>query len=204
MDTIRLRSLQAIRARCCHGLPATRQCILLPDTCLTAEVIHYKVEEKKDSCFKKEVLAMIVRTSEALWEGNIKKGKGTVKLGSGNFEGNYSFGSRFEHATGTNPEELIGAAHAGCFNMAFALMLDQKGYSVNHIHTVAKVSIDKVGEGYKILTSELETECDVPGIDEKTCRDIAEQAKNNCPVSLALTGVNIKLVTRLVKRQKAA
>ena len=147
---------------------------------------------------------MIVRTSEALREGNLRKGKGTIKLGSGSYEGSYSFGSRFEHAVGTNPEELIGAAHAGCFNMAFAMMLEQKGFSASHIHTVAKVSIDKVGEGYNIPTIELDLECDVPGIDDKTCRDIAELAKKNCPVSLALAGVDIKLVPKLAKRPKAA
>ncbi len=147
---------------------------------------------------------MIVRTSEALWEGNLKKGKGTIKLGSGSLGGSYSFGSRFEHASGTNPEELIGAAHAGCFNMAFAMLLEQKGYTVNRIRTVAKVSIDKVGEGYKIPTIELDMECDVMGIDEKTCMDIAELAKRNCPVSLALSGVDIKLIPKLVKRPKAA
>ncbi|HYA88101.1 MAG TPA: OsmC family protein [Nitrospirota bacterium] len=148
---------------------------------------------------------MIVRTSEALWEGGLKKGKGSIKLGSGNCEVSYSFSSRFEHASGTNPEELIGAAHAGCFSMAFAMLLEQKGYSVNHIHTIARVSIDKVGEGYRIPTIELDTECDVPGIDDKTCRDIAELAKKNCPVSLALTnGVEIKLTSKLVKRSKAA
>ncbi len=86
---------------------------------------------------------MIVRTSEALWEGNVKKGKGTVKVGSSNIGGSYSFGSRFEHESGTNPEELIGAAHAGCFNMALAMMLEQSGYSVDHLHTIAKVGIDK-------------------------------------------------------------
>ncbi len=147
---------------------------------------------------------MIVRTSEALWKGDIKNGKGTVKIGSRNFEESYSFGSRFEHASGTNPEELLGAAHAGCFSMAFALMLGQKGYRANHVHTVAKVSIDKVGEGYKIQTIELNTEGDVPGIDEKTFSEIGEQAARNCPVSLALTGVDIKLVAKLVRRAKAA
>jgi osmotically inducible protein OsmC len=146
---------------------------------------------------------MIVRTSEALWEGD-QKGKGRVRLGSGYFEGSYSFGSRFDHAEGTNPEELIGAAHAGCFSMAFALMLGQKGYKVNHIHTVAKVSIDKVGEGYRIQTIELDAESDIPGIDEKTYREIAELAKKNCPVSQALTGVDIKLVAKLVKQSKVA
>ncbi|MGE5173606.1 MAG: OsmC family protein [Betaproteobacteria bacterium] len=141
---------------------------------------------------------MIVRTSEAIWEGNIKKGKGSVRLGSGNFEGSYSFGSRFEHASGTNPEELIGAAHAGCFNMALTIALEQAGYYADHIHTIAKVSIDKVGEGYRIKTIELETEGRVPGCDEKTFSDKAEQAKKNCPVSMALTGVDIKLRSKLV------
>jgi len=147
---------------------------------------------------------MIVRRSEAVWEGNLTKGKGTIKIGSGHYAGNYSFGSRFELAVGTNPEELLGAAHAGCFNMAFAMFLEQKGFTVNHIHTVAKVSLDKVGEGYKILASELDTECDVPGIDDKTCREIAELAKKNCPVSLALAGIEIKLAAKLVKRTKVA
>lgn len=147
---------------------------------------------------------MIVRTSEALWKGDTKSGKGAVKIGSRSYEESYSFGSRFEHASGTNPEELLGAAHAACFSMALALMLGQKGYRVNDIHTVAKVSMDKVGEGFKIQTIELNTESDVPGIDEKTYRDIAEQAKRNCPVSLALTGVDIKLVARLVGQAKAA
>ncbi len=98
---------------------------------------------------------MIVRTSEALWEGNIKKGKGTVKVGSSNIGGSYSFGSRFGHEPGTNPEELIGAAHAGCFHMALAMMLEQSGYSVDHHHTIAKVRIDKVGEDIQSRISNL-------------------------------------------------
>lgn len=142
---------------------------------------------------------MIVRTAEALWEGDIKKGKGKVKLGSGYFEGNYSFGSRFEHANGTNPEELIGAAHAGCFSMALAVILGQAGYRVEHIHTVAKVTVDKYGDGYKITTIELDTEGKAPGIDEKTFREKAELAKKNCPVSMALAGVEIKLIAKLEK-----
>jgi len=142
---------------------------------------------------------MIVRTSEALWEGNIKKGKGTIKVGSGSMSGNYSFGSRFENGVGTNPEELIGAAHAGCFNMALTMVLEQSGYNVDHIHTIAKVSIDKVGEGYKITNIELDTEGMVPGCDEKTFLEKAELAKKNCPVSMALKGVGIVLRSRLMK-----
>jgi osmotically inducible protein OsmC len=142
---------------------------------------------------------MPIRTSEAMWEGNLIKGKGKMKLGSGVFEGSYSFGSRFENAQGTNPEELIGAAHAGCFSMALSMILDQAGYKVEQIHTIAKVHIDKVGEGFKITTIELETEGKVPGIDERTFREKAETAKKGCPVSMALTGVDIRLQTKLVK-----
>jgi osmotically inducible protein OsmC len=142
---------------------------------------------------------MPIRTSEAKWEGNLIKGRGKMKLGSGAFEGSYSFGSRFENAPGTNPEELIGAAHAGCFSMALSMILDQAGYKAEQIHTIARVHIDKVGEGFKITTIELETEGKVPGIDERTFGEKAEAAKKGCPVSMALTGVDIRLRARLVK-----
>ncbi len=142
---------------------------------------------------------MPVRNADAVWEGNLKNGKGRVELGSGLFKGNYSFGSRFEQAPGTNPEELIAAAHAGCFSMFLSMMLEQAGYAVGHIHTVAKVHIDKVGQGFKITTIELDTEGRVPGIDEKTFMKHAEDAKRNCPVSLALSGTVIKLQARLAK-----
>jgi osmotically inducible protein OsmC len=146
---------------------------------------------------------MLIRTAEALWEGNLKKGKGLVRLGSGYFEGTYSVGSRFEHADGTNPEELIGAAHAGCFSMALSMMLEQSGYTAEHIHTTAKVHIDKDGAGYKITTIELDTEGKVPGCDESTFREKAELAKMNCPVSKALAGVEIRLQSRLVTAKAA-
>ena len=142
---------------------------------------------------------MPIRISEAVWEGDLIKGKGKMRLGSGSFEGSYSFGSRFEQARGTNPEELIGAAHAGCFSMALSMMLGQAGYKVEQIHTTARVHIDKVAEGFKITTIELETEGRVPGIDERTFKEKAEAAKKGCPVSMALTGVDIKLTARLEK-----
>jgi lipoyl-dependent peroxiredoxin len=142
---------------------------------------------------------MAIRTAEARWEGNLKKGKGTVKLGSGAFVGNYSFGSRFEKAPGTNPEELIGAAHAGCFSMALSMILELAGFTADSIQTTARVSIDKVGDGFKITTIELETEGRVPGIDEKTFSEKAEAAKKGCPVSMALAGVEITLKSRLAK-----
>jgi lipoyl-dependent peroxiredoxin len=142
---------------------------------------------------------MPVRKAEAVWEGNFKKGKGSMKLGSGAYEGSYSVASRFEQAPGTNPEELLGAAHAGCFSMAFALILEMAGYTPERIHTIARVHIDKVGEGFKITTIELDTEVRVPGIDEKLFREKAEAAKKGCPVSMALTGVDIKLQAKLAR-----
>jgi lipoyl-dependent peroxiredoxin len=142
---------------------------------------------------------MPIRKAEAVWEGNLKKGKGSMKFGSGAFVGSYSFASRFEQGPGTNPEELIGAAHAGCFSMALSMILDMSGYAPERIHTVARVHIEKVGEEFKITTIELETEGRVPGIDEKTFKEKAEAAKKGCPVSMALTGVEIRLKASLVK-----
>jgi len=140
---------------------------------------------------------MLVRKSTAVWKGSLKTGKGTMKLGSGAYEGKYSFASRFETGPGTNPEELIGAAHAGCFSMALSLVLEQSGYKPERINTTARVTVDKVPEGFKITTIELETEGTVPGIDEKTFLEKAEAAKKGCPVSMALTGVEIRLRARL-------
>ncbi len=140
---------------------------------------------------------MPVRESVAVWEGNLKSGKGKMKLGSGAYEGSYSFASRFEEGPGTNPEELIAAAHAGCFSMALSMVLEEAGYTPDHIHTVARVTIEKAGKGFKITTIELDTEGKVPGIDDKSFMKYAEIAKKNCPVSMALTGPKIKLAARL-------
>jgi osmotically inducible protein OsmC len=146
---------------------------------------------------------MQVRNAVAVWEGNLKNGKGKMELGSGACKGNYTFASRFEHGQGTNPEELIAAAHAGCFSMALSMMLEQKGYTPEHIHTVAKVRIDKVGEGFRITDIELETEGKVPGIDDKTFMQQAELAKQHCPVSQALSSVPIKLNAKLARSMAA-
>ena len=142
---------------------------------------------------------MAKRTASAVWEGTLRKGSGMVKLGSGAFTGKYSFSSRFEEGTGTNPEELIGAAHAGCFSMALAAGLTKAAQNPTRISTTAQVSLEKVGEGFKITTIELNTEAEVPGIDEKTFIEHAETAKKNCPVSQALAGVDIRLNAKLVK-----
>src|SRR5262245_42387170 len=109
---------------------------------------------------------MPVRSSKAEWQGNLKDGKGTVELGSGAFKGSYSFPSRFEDGTGTNPEELVAAAHAGCYSMALSAGLSKAGFTPTRVHTVAKVSLEKVGEGFEITTIALETEAEVPGLDE--------------------------------------
>jgi osmotically inducible protein OsmC len=140
---------------------------------------------------------MPVRTAEAKWTGTLKDGKGRMKLGSMAFEGGYSFGSRFEEAAGTNPEELIGAAHAGCFSMALSLFLEKAGFTPDTIETKAKVHINKVGEGFKITRIELEMEADIPDIDENTFQEQAGAAKENCPVSQALAGTDIRLTARL-------
>ena len=141
---------------------------------------------------------MAKRTASAVWEGTLKDGKGRVKLGSGAFEGQYSFASRFEEGTGTNPEELIGAAHAGCFSMALAAGLTRAGFNPTRISTTASVSLGKVGEGFKITSIELNTEAEVPGIEESAFLEQAETAKKNCPVSQALAGTEISLNAKLL------
>ena len=140
---------------------------------------------------------MPVRKADAVWEGGVK-GKGKMKLGSGAYEGAYSFASRFEDGAGTNPEELIGAAHAGCFSMALSFMLEQAGFPAQSVQTAAKVHIDKVGDGFKITSIELETAAKVPGIDEKKFMEQAEAAKKGCPVSQALAGIDITLKAKLL------
>jgi len=141
---------------------------------------------------------MPVRKANAVWEGGLKDGHGTVKLGSGAFEGPYSFGSRFEEAKGTNPEELIGAAHAGCFSMALAAGLSRAGINPKRVATAAKVHLEKVGDGFKITRIELDNESEIPGLDDATFQDHARKAKEGCPVSQALGGVEITLNARLV------
>ena len=139
---------------------------------------------------------MAVRSANAVWNGGLKDGNGRMRLGSGAFEGAYSFASRFEEGTGTNPEELIGAAHAGCFSMAFSGALGKAGFAPRRIATTAKVHL-RMGEGGpSISTIELDCEADVPGIDEAKFQELAAGAKAGCPVSKALAGVDIRLVAR--------
>ena len=141
---------------------------------------------------------MATRKAEAVWKGGLRDGEGTMALGSGAFEGKYSFSSRFEEGAGTNPEELIGAAHAGCFSMAFSGDLGKAGYTPTQIKTKAQVTIEKVNDKNTISRIHLDTEATVPGIDEQTFQKVAQAAKEGCPVSRALRGVEISLTARLV------
>jgi lipoyl-dependent peroxiredoxin len=141
---------------------------------------------------------MAIRTSEAEWRGDLKGGRGEIKLGSGAFSGNYSFHSRFEEGMGTNPEELIAAAHAGCFSMALSAALAEAGHPPAKIHTAAKVQLGPVPGGFAISRIDLVTEGSVPGIDAVTFEKKAEEAKRNCPVSKALQAVDITLTARLI------
>jgi len=142
---------------------------------------------------------MPVRSAEAQWNGNLREGNGTMKVGSGAYEGAYSFPSRFEAGQGSNPEELIAAAHAGCFSMAFAAGLTRAGFAPTSVHTTAKVHIEPVEGGFGITRIELDTEAKVPGIDNAAFQEQAEAAKKGCPVSKALAAVeNITLSAKLV------
>jgi len=137
---------------------------------------------------------MAIRASTAVWKGSLTEGKGTMRLGSGAWEGEYTRASRFEEGPGTNPEELVGAAHAGCFSMFLSAILSKAGHVPTNIATTATVHL---GDGPKITLIELSTVGEVPGIDEKTFLEFAEQAKKGCPVSQALAAVEIHLAAKL-------
>ena len=140
---------------------------------------------------------MPTRTGTATWEGTLKAGKGTMALGSGAYEGPFSFMSRFESGTGTNPEELIGAALAGCFSMALSANLEKAGHPAKRVSTKANVKLEMLPDGPKITTIELDNESEVPGIDANTFQQQAEATKKGCPVSKALTGTDIRLNAKL-------
>lgn len=140
---------------------------------------------------------MPVRKAEAQWTGTLREGAGTLRTGSGAVEGSYSFGSRFEDAGGTNPEELIGAAHAACFSMALSVGLQRGGHKSEQVSTSADVHIEKVGDGFAITRIHLSTAGRVPGIDEATFQEFAEKARANCVISKALAGVEITLDAKL-------
>jgi lipoyl-dependent peroxiredoxin len=138
---------------------------------------------------------MTVRTSSAEWKGTLKQGAGTMKVGSGAWEGPYTFASRFESGRGTNPEELIGAAHAGCFSMFLSALITDAGYTPTRVATTASVHL---GDGPEINLIELSTEAVVPGLTDAAFQKHAEAAKKGCPVSKALAGSKITLAARLL------
>ncbi|MBA3769149.1 MAG: OsmC family protein [Blastocatellia bacterium] len=136
----------------------------------------------------------IKRSSEAKWEGSIKDGKGNVRLGSGAFDGAYSFDSRFgDDPVATNPEELIAAAHAGCYTMALSGFLGRAGYEPSNIETKATVHLEKEGDGFVIPKIDLVTVASVPNIADEEFQQIAKTAKEKCPVSQVLAGAEISL-----------
>ncbi len=139
------------------------------------------------------------RKAEAEWKGNLAEGGGELKLGSGAWSGPYTFKSRFEEGqSATNPEELLGAAHAGCFTMALTAQLSRAQITPTRIHTTATVKLEKVGDAFSITSINLETEAEVPGIDDATFQKYALDAKQNCPVSKALMATQIHLTAKLV------
>jgi osmotically inducible protein OsmC len=140
---------------------------------------------------------MPTRSSSAQWSGNLARGSGTMSLGSGAFEGAYSAASRFENGDGTNPEELIAAAHAGCFSMALALTLSQAGHEPDSVQTTAEVHLDKDDAGFSITRSDLTTEVKVEGLDDGEFQKYAEEAEKTCPVSRALGAIEIGLDAKL-------
>lgn len=139
---------------------------------------------------------MAISNSSAVWRGNLVDGSGTMKLGKGGYEGPYTRASRFENGAGTNPEELIGAAHAGCYSMFLSALLSKSGFPPAEIRTTARVHL---GDGPAITLIELETDAAVPGCDEAVFLDHAEKAKVGCPVSKALSAVPMTLKARLAK-----
>ena len=140
------------------------------------------------------------RKANAVWEGSLTEGSGTMRMASGAYEGPYSFQSRFEEGDGTNPEELIAAAHAGCFSMALSAELGRAGHDPQSVETEATVHLDKQEEGFAIKRIELSTSARVPGISEDEFQQVAEGAKKGCPVSQALAAVeSIELDAKLVQ-----
>lgn len=142
---------------------------------------------------------MITRKSDARWTGELKTGSGHLRLGSGAYEGKYSFGTRFEGAQGTNPEELLAAAHAACFSMALNAALGNAGHKAKSVATTAEVQMDKIDGGMKIVGIALTTKAEVPGLSKEAFLEFAEKTKDGCIVSKALSAVPMKLTARLVR-----
>jgi osmotically inducible protein OsmC len=145
---------------------------------------------------------MTKNTARAQWNGDLPKGNGTVELGHGAFKGQYSFHSRFEDGTGTNPEELVAAAHAACFSMAFSHQLATAGFTPTSVKTEATVTLTKGDGGFAITAIALACDAVVPGIADAQFHDLAEKAKTGCPISKALAAV--PTITLSAQLKKAA
>jgi osmotically inducible protein OsmC len=143
---------------------------------------------------------MPTRRAHARWEGSLKEGKGRLDFGNGAYEGAYSFASRFEEGAGTNPEELLGAAHASCFAMALSLVLGQAGFTPDYVDATAHVTVMPENGGFRITKSHLVCEARVRGMDQRAFAQHAETARANCPVSRALARIEVTLEARLVAR----
>lgn len=133
------------------------------------------------------------RKASAIWEGGLKGGKGTFKAGSGAISGQYNFSSRFEEGVGSNPEELLAAAHAACFSMALSAQLDGNGTPPTRVETNAVCTVEKVGAGFSITTMKLTTRATVPGVDDAKFQELAKAAIEGCPVSRVFKG-NMEVV----------
>jgi lipoyl-dependent peroxiredoxin len=145
---------------------------------------------------------MMIRKSSAIWEGGLKEGRGVITLGAEQFDIPYGFSSRFDQeGPGSNPEELIGGAHAGCFSMALAAELGKAGHTPTRIETTARVHFGKQGDSFSIPKIELHTAVDVPDLDDEAFQRLAQSAKNNCPVSKLLAAAEITLDARLLSHQ---
>lgn len=139
---------------------------------------------------------MAIRKADAIWEGTLREGAGRMRYGT--YDGRYTYSSRFEEGEGTNPEELIGAAHAGCFSMFLSAQLTAAGFPPTSIHTSASVHLERDEVGPKITLIVLETAAEVPGVDEATFQEKVAASKQNCPISRALAATEMRVVARLV------
>lgn len=140
----------------------------------------------------------IRRTSEARWRGDVETGAGTIALGSGAFIGPYSLRSRIGDEPQTNPEELVGAAHAGCFAMSLSNLLSASGFFPREIGATSTVNLEETDTGFSVTEIRLRASGDVPGLDEERFVQLAEEAKRTCPISRALAGTAIRLEAQLV------
>ena len=146
---------------------------------------------------------MAERTARAEWNGSLTEGAGKMALGSGLFEGAFSFATRMGEEPGTNPEELLGASLAGCYSMALNATLEKKGTPAKSVKSEAKVFLGKNDSGFKINRIDLETDVEIDGIEDAAFQEIAEEVKKGCPISRALASVPINLTARLLKSASA-